>query len=154
EIYGLLGASGCGKTTLLRLILGQLSPCSGSIRVFDHEIHSSNERRQQRKQQCYLKNIGYMPQDIVLYHEFSTYEMLQYFGRLYRMKNIDCKKRIDELLKLLQLDGGDHDCSHRDQLIKHLSGGQRRRVSLAIALLHDPLLLILDEPTVGVDPLL
>lgn len=155
EIYGLLGASGCGKTTLLRLILGQLSPSSGSIQVFGQEIDPNEQSP------SHLCNIGYMPQDIVLYNEFSTFEMLQYFGRLYRMPNNECMKRIDQLLKLLELDvgtGGDvghhHDCSHRNQLIKHLSGGQRRRVSLAIALLHDPRLLILDEPTVGVDPLL
>lgn len=142
EIYGLLGESGCGKTTLLRLILGLMLPTSGEVYLFGKKINLKNKPVPQ--------NIGYMPQDIVLYHEFNSIEMLQYFGRLHQMSALEIARRTDQLLKLLELNSS----TNRTKLIKHLSGGQKRRISLAIALLHEPALLILDEPTVGLDPIL
>lgn len=142
EIYGLLGESGCGKTTLLRLILGLMAPTSGQIYLFGKQINLKNKPLPQ--------NIGYMPQDIVLYHEFNSIEMLQYFGRLYQMSASEISRRTDQLLKLLELNSS----TNRTKLIRQLSGGQKRRISLAIALLHEPALLILDEPTVGLDPIL
>ncbi|KAF7487791.1 ABC transporter G family member 20 [Sarcoptes scabiei] len=142
EIYGLLGASGCGKTSLLRLILGRISGYTGEVRLFNRVIDSLNKPLPHQ--------IGYMPQDNVLYNDFNAIEMLTYFGSLYQIEAMRLKLQINRLMKLLELDQN----KHSEKLISQLSGGQKRRVSLAIALLHEPKLLILDEPTVGVDPLL
>ena len=133
-IYGLLGPSGCGKTTLLHCIVGKHKIQSGSIKVFGENPRPGGA-------------IGYMPQEMALYREFSIKETLEYFGRIFGMKKSDIKLRTIFLLDFL-------DLPKSSKLIGNLSGGQQRRVSLASALLHNPQLLILDEPTVGVDPLL
>ncbi|XP_040563313.1 ABC transporter G family member 20 isoform X1 [Lepeophtheirus salmonis] len=138
SIYGLLGASGCGKTTVLSCIVGRKKLNKGQVTVFggspgDKGIGIPGNR------------IGYMPQEIALYKEFTVRETLKYFGRLYEMETDQIDQRIDFILKFLQI------TRDRDMVGK-LSGGQKRRVSFAAALLHDPELYILDEPTVGVDP--
>ncbi|KAF5291190.1 hypothetical protein FQA39_LY14432 [Lamprigera yunnana] len=139
-IYGLLGASGCGKTTLLSCIVGRKRLNSGEIWVLGGTPGS-------RGSGVPGPRIGYMPQEIALYGEFSIEETLMYFGWIAGMKNADIHDRLLFLIKFLML-------PNADQMVKNLSGGQQRRVSLAAALLHEPELLILDEPTVGVDPLL
>lgn len=131
SIYGLLGPSGCGKTTLLSCLVGRNELDSGEIFV------RSNTKRM----------IGYMPQELALYQEFSIYETLAYYGYLFGMTKEQIVSRTDELLNFLEL-------PPRDRTVETLSGGQQRRLSFAVALLHDPKLLILDEPTVGVDPVL
>ena len=138
SIYALLGPSGCGKTTLLSCILGRKSLQSGDIRVAggvpgDRSIGLPG---------CL---VGYMPQDICLYMEFTIQETFQYFGRLQRLSADDLEKRQMELLELL-------DLPEPSRRVSALSGGQQRRLSFAMALLHRPKILILDEPTVGVDP--
>uniref|UniRef100_A0A1B6DER0 ABC transporter domain-containing protein n=1 Tax=Clastoptera arizonana TaxID=38151 RepID=A0A1B6DER0_9HEMI len=131
SIYGLLGPSGCGKTTLLSCIVGRSELDSGEIKV---KAESKS-------------NIGYMPQELALYKEFSICETLSYYGILFGMTKTQIKQRTEELVNFLQLPS-------EFSIIQNLSGGQQRRVSLTVALLHNPSLLILDEPTVGVDPVL
>ncbi|RWS08097.1 ATP-binding cassette transporter sub-family H 88708-like protein, partial [Dinothrombium tinctorium] len=139
-IYGLLGPSGCGKTTLLRCVVGRLKPSSGYVKIFGFRPGDPGS-------QIPGPGIGYMPQEIAVYEDFSIEETLIYFGRLYRLKKTYLRERIEFLLAFL-------DLPHKNRLVQNLSGGQKRRVSLAAALVHNPPLLILDEPTVGVDPLL
>lgn len=140
SIYGLLGASGCGKTTLLSCIVGRRRLNSGEIWVLGGRPGS-------RGSGVPGPRIGYMPQEVALYGEFTMRETLIYFGLIAALSRSDIEDRTEFLLKLLNLPNG-------SKFVKNLSGGQQRRMSLAVALLHEPELLILDEPTVGVDPVL
>ncbi|XP_046651597.1 ABC transporter G family member 20-like [Daphnia pulicaria] len=139
-IYGLLGASGCGKTTLLSCLVGRRRLNSGEILVLGHEPGSPEGGIPGPK-------VGYMPQELALFDNLSIKETLHYFGRIYNLKTDFVDSQLEFLSKLLDLPP-----SHR--YVGTLSGGQQRRVSFAVALFHEPELLILDEPTVGVDPLL
>jgi ABC-type multidrug transport system ATPase subunit len=130
SIYGLLGPSGCGKTTLLKVILGFLEPESGNVEV-KGEIPGSD--------------VGYSPQEIALYPDLSIAETMRFHGRLHGMKSNLILSRQSWLIDFL-------DLPEPNRPVGKLSGGQKRRVSLAVALLHEPSLLLLDEPTVGVDP--
>ncbi|KAM4607168.1 ABC transporter G family member 23 [Polymixia lowei] len=140
HIYGLLGPSGCGKTTLLKCIVGTLKISRGHISVLGkppafpgHEVPG--------------RMVGYMPQDLALYNEFTISDTLTFFGRIHGLSSKDTQTRMDFLIDFL-------DLPQKHSLVRNLSGGQRRRVSLGAALLQNPQLLILDEPTVGVDPVL
>nr|QBM06390.1 ATP-binding cassette sub-family H-like protein 2 [Daphnia magna] len=139
-IYGLLGASGCGKTTLLNCLIGRRKLNSGNILVFGYEPSSEESGIPGPR-------VGYMPQEIALYGYFTIKETLHYFGRIYNLKADFVNAQLEFLTKLL-------DLPPSDRYVKTLSGGQQRRVSFAVALFHEPELLILEEPTVGVDPLL
>ncbi|XP_065916658.1 ABC transporter G family member 20-like isoform X2 [Dysidea avara] len=139
-IYGLLGASGCGKTTLLRCILGRLPIHSGHIIILGKPPGAPGHT-------VPGKDVGYMPQETALIYEFTMLELMYYFGILYRMNLKYIRKRTEFLKNFLNLPTIHCRC-------KILSGGQKRRVSFALALLQEPPLLILDEPTVGIDPLL
>jgi len=131
--YGFLGPSGCGKTTLIRLILGTLRPSGGSITVWGHSVPSGILSGQ----------TGYMPQETGLYMELSARENVAFFARLYGRHG---RGEVESVLELMEL-------SERvDSPVNTLSGGMQRRVSLACALVHQPRLLLLDEPTVSVDP--
>lgn len=138
--YGLLGPSGSGKTTLLKSVVGQLTPTEGWVKVFGFQPNQPGS-------QIPGSAIGYMPQELAVYEDFTIKETLWYFGRLYRIPKKLINERIEFLLTFL-------DLPRSKRLIVNMSGGQKRRVSLASALVHSPPLLILDEPTVGVDPLL
>ncbi|CAG9856408.1 unnamed protein product [Phyllotreta striolata] len=140
QIYGLLGSSGCGKTTLLNAIVGRKRIESGEIWVLGGKPGDPASGVPGPK-------VGYMPQEISLTREFTVKDAIFYFGRIYNMKESDIKARYKELLDLLHLPPDDRS-------LKDCSGGQQRRVSFAVALIHQPKLLILDEPTVGIDPLL
>ena len=125
---------GCGKTTLLSCIIGMIPLESGRIDVFGKEItHFSLQKNGKR--------IGYMPQEMALVGDLSVKETIYYFGKIFQMDSDKLRDRYDMLHKLLELPPG-------DQLIQECSGGQQRRVSFASSMIHDPELLILDEPTV------
>ncbi len=138
EIFGLLGPSGAGKTTLIRLITGALAADEGFITIDKFKIPNFEA----------LKIFGFMPQEDALYKDLSGMDNLLFFGGLYKIKKDELKKRIEEVLSLVDLQG---DSGKR---VSFYSSGMKKRLSLAIALLHNPKLLILDEPTVGIDPVL
>ncbi|XP_063216541.1 ABC transporter G family member 20-like isoform X2 [Bacillus rossius redtenbacheri] len=139
-VYGLLGASGCGKTTLLSCVVGRRQLDSGEVRVLGFKPGSKGSGVPGRR-------IGYMPQEVALYSNFTVRQTMRYFGCIFNMRPEDVQRTTDELLDML-------DLPYPDRLVKTLSGGQMRRVSFAAALLHDPEVLVLDEPTVGMDPVL
>ncbi|KAK9730736.1 ABC transporter [Popillia japonica] len=140
SIYGLLGASGCGKTTLLSCIVGRKKLDSGDVWVLGGVPGTENSG----VPGC---RVGYMPQDINLVGEFTVKGAISYFGRILDMTDELIEERFKSLKKLL-------DLPPDDRMIKNCSGGQQRRVSFAAAMVHKPELLILDEPTVGLDPVL
>ncbi|XP_053695189.1 ABC transporter G family member 20 [Sabethes cyaneus] len=140
SIYGLLGASGCGKTTLLSCIVGRKFLNDGEISVLGGTPGTPGSGVPGPR-------IGYMPQDIALVEEFSVKETIYYFGRIYGMSTEKIRERYKLLKELLELPPDERH-------VGNCSGGQQRRVSFAAAMVHEPELLILDEPTVGLDPLL
>lgn len=135
-IYGLLGANGAGKTTLMRMVCGILKPISGTI-TFDG-IDVSEER--------YRSMLGYLPQDFGYYPEFTGEDFLLYMAALKGMRKPQARRKTVELLKLVSL----HDVAKKK--IKTYSGGMKQRLGIAQALLNQPKLLVLDEPTAGLDP--
>jgi ABC-2 type transport system ATP-binding protein len=136
EIYGLLGPNGAGKTTTIKLLTGLLSITSGEGFVFDLKVPDKE----------LAPDIGHMPQETALYTGITVHQNLEFFGLLYGLNNKQIKKREKELLKFVALE------RWRNKLVSNLSGGMKHRVSLACTLIHEPKLLFLDEPTVGVDP--
>lgn len=137
-IIGLLGANGSGKTTLMRMLVDVLKPTQGDILWNNHPIHTNIEE--------YLSCVGYLPQHVGAYPSFKVYEFLEYMGALKGLKPAYTKQRIDDLLKELHL------TDQKNKKIKTLSGGMKQRLGIAQAMLNDPDILILDEPTVGLDP--
>lgn len=137
-ITGLLGANGSGKTTLLRMMVNVLPPDEGHILYGDIDIREKREE--------YLANIGYMPQHLGMYPTFRVEEFLQYMGAVKGLTKSYTTQRIQELLPAVHLE------PQRKKKIRTLSGGMRQRLGIAQALLNDPAVLILDEPTAGLDP--
>lgn len=138
EIYGLLGPNGAGKTTTISMISGLLKPDDGQIAVDGHDFWSDPRRAQ--------RIMGVVPQEIAIYEELSGRDNLEFWGRLAGLTKRDAKTRATELLESLQLSDRARDA------VKKYSGGMKRRINLGCALMHRPRLLLLDEPTVGIDP--
>ena len=139
EIFGLVGPSGCGKTTTIRLLTGVYKPTTGSVRVFGHDPARFSRADRER--------IGYLPQHFVLYPELSALENLGFVAGIFGVVR-KRRQRVREVLDFVDLWGD------RDKPASELSGGMQRRLGLAAALLHEPALLFVDEPTAGIDPVL
>ncbi len=137
EVYALLGPNGAGKTTALRCLATLLAPSAGTARVAGYDVRS--EPLEVRRK------LAFLAASMGLYQRLSPRELLTYFGRLHGMEERALRERVDELIELFEM----HDFQHR--LCGRLSTGQRQRVSIARAVLHDPPALILDEPTLGLD---
>ena len=140
SILGIVGPSGSGKTTTLRMLMGSLAPTEGTIHVLGDE--PSRFRRSTREQ------IGYMPQQFILYPDLSASENVDFVGSLFGLLMFRRRKRVRDVLRLVEL------WDVRRRHAKDLSGGMQRRLELACALVHEPRLIILDEPTAGIDPIL
>lgn len=140
EIFCLLGPSGSGKTTTLRMLLGVFPPDEGDLKVFG--------KAPQQQGQIYAHQVGYLSQLFVLYPNLSVQENLNFIGLLYGMGIWDRRKRIHELLELVELE------EHKGKTAGQISGGMQRRLGLAAALMHRPQILFVDEPTAGIDPIL
>jgi ABC-2 type transport system ATP-binding protein len=138
EIFGFLGPNGSGKTTTIRMMLGLLPPSEGTIRTLDVDVSQHAELIRPR--------VGYMSQKFSLYNDLTVIENLHFYGRAYGLKNLEFTERIEAALRMAGLTGRER------QRTKDLSGGWRQRLALAAAILHRPELVILDEPTAGVDP--
>jgi ABC-2 type transport system ATP-binding protein len=137
-IYGLLGPSGCGKTTTVKIMAGISESTSGETYVLGSKM----------PQLSLMNEIGYMAQSDALYMMLSAADNLEFFAAIYGMKKAHYKKRILEVMELVNL------AEDLNKPVAAYSGGMKRRLSLAMAILHNPKVLILDEPTVGIDPLL
>ena len=136
EIFGLIGPNGAGKTTTIKMIVGLLKPDSGEIELLGQKMPNKEV----------LGRVGYMPQDLALYMNLTVEENMWFYSKLYGLPQEEFERRKGKILRFVGLE------EFRDRLVAELSGGMQRRASLACALMHEPEFLILDEPTVGVDP--
>lgn len=137
EIFGLLGPNGAGKTTLISMLCGLLKPSNGEITIKELTFQKNKKTLQQL--------IGVVPQEYALYPTLTAFENLMYFGAMYGLKGTDLKEKISVSLDALGL------LKFKDKKVKTFSGGMKRRVNLIAGILHQPEILFLDEPTVGVD---
>lgn len=141
EVYGLIGPNGAGKTTLLRMLAAAEEPTTG-------EIYINGDRLQRDHSNPTLKRrLGYLPDDFPLYDDLTVWDYLDYFGRLYRLREPHRSQRLREVLELVQL------TNKRNSIISTLSRGMKQRLSLARTIIHEPILLLLDEPVSGLDPI-
>lgn len=141
EVYGLIGPNGAGKTTLLRMLATAEEPTTG-------EIYISGERlSRERTNQTLKQRLGFLPDDFPVYDELSVWDYLDYFARLYNLREPLRSQRLFAVLELVQL------VNKRDSQISTLSRGMKQRLSLARTIIHEPLLLLLDEPVSGLDPI-
>lgn len=138
EIYGLLGPNGAGKSTAINMICGLLTPNSGTITILGEDINKNSKNIRY--------NIGVVPQDIAIYDDLTAYENVAFFGSLYNIRGKELKQRSEEALEFVGLK------DRAKELPSKFSGGMKRRLNIACALVHRPKLMIMDEPTVGIDP--
>ncbi len=138
EVFGLLGANGAGKTTTLSMVATEIRPTAGDAILFGHSVRN--------EPQFVRGTLGVVPQDLAIYPMLTAAENIRFFGRMYGIKGRTLDRRIDEALKFVGLE------RQRDKTASIMSGGMKRRLNLAIALVHRPSLLLLDEATIGVDP--
>ncbi|OCQ99031.1 phosphatase [Nostoc sp. MBR 210] len=141
EVYGLIGPNGAGKTTLIRMLATAEEPTTG-------EIYINGDRMVRDKSNPTIKRrLGYLPDDYPLYEDLTVWDYLDYFARLYRLREPRRTQRLHEVLELIQLG------NKRNSLISTLSRGMKQRLSLARTIIHEPILLLLDEPVSGLDPI-
>ncbi|AUS99432.1 phosphatase [Nostoc sp. CENA543] len=141
EVYGLIGPNGAGKTTLIRMLAAAEEPTTG-------EIYINGDRLRRDKSNPTLKRrLGYLPDDYPLYEDLTVWDYLDYFARLYRLREPRRTQRLHEVLELIQLG------NKRNSLISTLSRGMKQRLSLARTIIHEPIVLLLDEPVSGLDPI-
>ncbi len=138
ELFGFLGPNGAGKTTSISMISGLLKPDEGKVRIADYDVWETPKQAKQL--------MGLVPQDLALYEEFTAQENLMFWGSLYGTARSELKKNIDEILDRVGLAG------RAKEAVSRFSGGMKRRLNLAIGLIHKPSVVLLDEPTVGIDP--
>jgi len=138
KIFGILGPNGAGKSTLIRMLCGVLRPTSGTGTVFGYDIVKDSE--------TIKLNIGYMSQKFSLYEDLTVYENLKFYTEIYDVNRKHVEERIDQIISMAGLAG------RKNQITGTLSGGWKQRLALGCTLIHKPKLLILDEPTAGVDP--
>ena len=138
ECYGLLGPNGAGKTTTISIMSTIVEPNEGEVNIAGYDLKKN-------PLEC-KKNIGVVTQEIALYNELSAYDNLLFWGGLYNVPKTELTKRIDEIVNLLGL------ADRKNDKVKTYSGGMKRRINIASALLHRPKVLFMDEPTVGIDP--
>lgn len=138
EVFGLLGPNGAGKSTTVSMLSTVINPTSGEIKIAGKPL-KGNEKE--------IKSlIGIVPQEIALYETMSAKNNLQFFGTLYGLKGKKLKERVDEILEIIELK------DKANQAVGKYSGGMKRRVNIGVAMMHDPKIIIFDEPTVGIDP--
>ena len=138
ETYGLLGPNGAGKTTTISMICGLLSADAGEVEVAGHRLGADPL--------AVKASIGYVPQEVALYEDLSARENLEFFGRLYKLRGATLREKVGHALEMVGL------ATRADDRVGSFSGGMKRRLNIAAGLLHQPALLVLDEPTAGVDP--
>ncbi len=138
EIFGFIGPNGAGKSTLINIMTSLLTPDNGTIEICGYDILTEPIKAKE----C----MGYVPQELALMEDLNAYDNLEFFGALYGLKGKLLKERIAEALKVTGLE------ETKRQKVKKFSGGMKRRLNIAVSILHHPKVLILDEPTVGVDP--
>ncbi len=139
EIFGFLGANGAGKTTAMKMLIGISAPTSGKAKVAGFDVFTSAEDIK--------KNIGYMSQKFALYDDLTVRENITFFGGIYGLKRHQIKQKSTQLIEELGLDGV------KNQLVGSLPLGWKQKISFSVAMLHEPKIVFLDEPTGGVDPI-
>lgn len=138
EIFSLLGPNGAGKTTTISMLATLLQPTAGDAFVMGHSVI--------KEPMAVKRSIGVVPQDLALYEDLTARENLNFWGRMYGLRGSELKKRVNEVLEIIGLE------ERQKGTVEKFSGGMKRRVNIGIALLHQPDVIILDEPTVGIDP--
>lgn len=135
DVYGLLGPNGAGKSTFLNIVVNLISKYSGTIFLFDQKKNKEN-----------LRQIGFVPQDLAIYEDISAYRNVKFFGGIYKLKGKELEERCEFALNAVGL------WEHRKRNPITFSGGMKRRLNIACSIVHNPKFIILDEPTVGIDP--
>lgn len=154
EFFGLLGPNAAGKSTLISILCGILSPSSGKVELFGEELSSRKGHQTRSKKglqaghsrEKWKSQIGLIPQEIALYPTLTVEENIRFFGSLHEIASWELRKKADRYIQLFNLD------EHRHKPIAKCSGGIKRRINLIAGVIHQPELILLDEPTLGVDP--